>query len=381
MKCPLLYTGASIEVLDSRVRPCCHFDTQKNLNIATLDTVNSFGEAQLNDDLNTAKEQIVSENITACKHCWAIENNTSKASRRQWSKTFCNGTGGLEYLQVMLDTTCNLQCRSCGPKESSKWNANKSLLETLYNITNEDQYKVKQLDNKSHWQKLKTFLLNTDLSNLKLVEVVGGEPFYSKNINEFFTILESKVRLNACTLKLVTNTTIFPNKQIQDIFSKFKKVDISLSVDGYGKLNETIRPGVSWEQIDSVVRQWHDLSNKTKNITLVNGVTVSIYNVNKIQEVVDYFESLDIAVTFTYLFGPEHLCIENLPLHFRNKIRVKMKDKREQKQFYSIIKSNRIPNKFTSEKFFAFTEAIDKDCGFSFQEVNKEIYDIIKQIS
>lgn len=381
MKCPLLFTGASIEVLDMRIRPCCHFDTQKDLDIARLDTANSFEAAQNNRDLKKSQVDIENNKIIACKHCWAVEKNTAKASRRQWANTFCTGEGGLEYLQVMLDTTCNLQCRSCGPKESSKWNSNKSLLKTLYNITQENQYTSKVLDNRSYWQKLKNFLINTDLRNIKLIEIVGGEPFYSKNMLEFLQILNNQTDLDKCTLKIVTNTTIFPSNKVQDILMKFGKIDVSLSIDGYGKLNETIRPGVSWKQIDFVIKEWLKFSETHKNVNLVNGVTVSIYNVNKLQEIIDYFENINIPVTFTYLFGPEHLCIENLPLSFRKKIKIKMKDKREEQQLYSILKSRRIPNKFTPEKFFAFTEAIDKDCGLAFKDVNQEIYDIIKNLS
>jgi hypothetical protein len=206
---------------------------------------------------------------------------------------------------LLLESICNFSCYVCGSGNSTQWASIvkpfKKDLEDA-NLTEErthveQWYNPDHLNlNKNYSKKIKEILYNTDMSSVRFVTLVGGEPLYGKMFFWFLELLDSRVDLSNVTLSFNTNVSIFPDEKILNILRKFKEVRVSLSLDGVGSLQPTTRPGVSWEETNSNVDKWVAFRNTTSidgsghkfdnlveySILLFIGTTLSVLNVNKI---------------------------------------------------------------------------------------------------
>ena len=101
--CKLQSTGITVDGADSRVKPCCHFDPDKTLDIPDISEIENF-EQVLNSKLNKRiKKQTSREKIPQCETCWNREKNKT-LSRREWFNRKITGNGNkIEHLQVALD--------------------------------------------------------------------------------------------------------------------------------------------------------------------------------------------------------------------------------------------------------------------------------------
>jgi len=201
---------------------------------------------------------------------------------------------------LLLESICNFTCYICGSANSTQWASavepytrqlkDANLVESSSNDNHIDAwYNNKHLSlNKSYSERIREVLLNSDLSQVRDVRLVGGEPLYGKMFAWFMDLLSKRADLSEITLTFNTNISIFPSKDVLEILCKFKQVNIILSLDGIGKLQETIRPGVSWDTTDSNVKKWVELRNLTRNIDLQVNITLSILNVNKLDSILNY---------------------------------------------------------------------------------------------
>ena len=139
----------------------------------------------------------------------------------------------------MLDNTCNLMCYICGTQNSSKWAAT---VPTLTGIEKFKESKGKEswynpdhlAAGKLHSKQLKKVLMNSDLSGVRYLDIVGGEPMYTKMFLWLMTYLNSQVDLKKVDLAFNTNGSIFPTEVILNIFKKFNSVQVKLSLDAVG---------------------------------------------------------------------------------------------------------------------------------------------------
>jgi len=377
--CKLQSTGITIDSAASLVKPCCHFDPHQTLDIPDISEIDNFEQVLTSSLTRWIKKQTKRGNIPQCNTCWDREKSNLQ-SRRLWYNTKIDGTGDkVENLQIALDYTCNLMCRICAPKHSSKWNSAKETVKELREITGQPVYQTNPIK-QNYSQNLKRVIENSDLSNLKTVELIGGEPFYSKNFNWIIETLYEKADPKKLEFSTVTNCTIMPQKDIIAKMVKFKWVNIKASIDGLGPLAESTRYGVDWQTIDNNIKEWAKLHKRANwgKVEIRANPTVSILNVNKLQEICDYFDKFDIRVAPHALRGPEWLCLEQLPLHVREKWKVNYWHPYQNKQFYNIVTSERkVKNKL--DQFLQSTHVLDNHYGSSFKECNPEIYELAER--
>jgi len=380
--CKLQSTGITVDSADSRVKPCCHFDPSKTLDIPDVSEIENF-EQILNSKLTKRiKKQTARTHIPQCDTCWDRERNKT-LSRREWFNGKITGDSNkVEHLQVALDFTCNLMCRICAPKHSSKWNSARGVIDELRSITGQPVYTsnpVKQ----NYSENLKRVIQNSDLTQLKSVEIIGGEPFYSKHFDWFIETICEKSTPKNIELHCVTNGTIFPSKHILDKLLRFKWLNIRLSIDGTGPLAESTRYGVDWNTIDENINMWAKLHKKanTGQLEVRANPTISILNVNKCQEIIDYFDDWkDMRVSPHALRGPDWLCLEQIPMEIRKKWVPNYWHPEQGKQFKNIVLSDRkVKNKL--DQFFQSTYVLDNHYGKCFKDANPEMYETIERIA
>jgi organic radical activating enzyme len=366
------------------VTPCCdHIPPQ--VQAIKLTDIQSFNEVlthptsvKLRDDLNAG------EKIKNCSACWNLETAGLKSRRMFANEDQQYKSTVLEELEIALDFTCNMMCRICGPYHSSKWSGAPSVLDQLHqlDIQSKDRsikFNVSSSDYQTNFYKV---LNNSDFTNLKTINIVGGEPFYSKNFEPLIDKLSSEVDLENLDFTISTNASIFPSDKIIEKLSKMKKLNIRMSIDAIGDLASVIRYGVDWKVVEQNVIKWRDLRNSNRSkVDLKIHCTLSLLNINALQELTNFCDLHDIHFSCVALKFPEHLSIYQLPLDVRQKWNVI--DVGPSKQKYTFLKKileADMSEKNRLSKFLSTCSILDNYQGNSFKDVNPEIYQLAEEL-
>jgi uncharacterized Fe-S cluster-containing radical SAM superfamily protein len=174
------------------------------------------------------------------------------------------------YYEIRANNKCNLACRMCNPEDSSKV---KKLHEYLEWIPRNTQS-----------QKNSQGFDIVDLDLVHKLYVSGGEPTIMTELYEF---LEKCITLNRLDFEILINTngTKLTNR-FRSLIKHFKNLQFVLSLDGYGELNDFIRPPSQWSK---VIDNWKYLISQGHKVSV--NTTVSIYNINKLDELFNYIDS------------------------------------------------------------------------------------------
>jgi hypothetical protein len=197
-----------------------------------------------------------------CSHCKKIEDSGGTSDRQKsidipnmYSSVLDKDPTTLKLdptqVEVYFSNACNLGCLYCPASVSSTNNAENKKF---------GEFKSNGIHLKFHEPHLKDLLpsfwqwFSTGFPKLKRLQVLGGEPFYQK---EFLTLLEyidNHPNPN-CELNVVTN--LMCSEEKLDFFiakfkklildKKIKKVDITCSIDCWGKEQEFVRWGINLE--------------------------------------------------------------------------------------------------------------------------------------
>lgn len=305
--CPLPFHHIAIRP-NGRVYPCCYFrheDTPEEFNL-------SYKNVFYHPFLVSVRDKIKKgEQVSGCKQCYQNEKLTGKSMRKQFLEGYEKNVGvpftipetpEIRYIDLAFSNVCNNKCRMCGPDLSTNWYSDSKELGFPIPkgiISNEDPTK------------------NIDLSKLDYLKLIGGEPMLEQD--KFMAVLE-KCNLPELRLFVATNVTVKPKLELMKLLRKCKEVKIACSIDAYGNLNDFLRKGSKWEEVEKNLR-WY--SNNFGNV-LVHSI-VSIYNINKFHELYEYVKEEYHNVTIQYMTvdGPNWIRPCNLPVDVKDRI---MKD-------------------------------------------------------
>ena len=158
-------------------------------------------------------------------------------------------------LEVYIDNTCNLRCVYCVPSLSSRidtelkkfgrFEKNGLVLESTFEKSQQFDYIQLKFWN---W-------LRTNVHTLKRLHLLGGEPFYQQQFNQFIEFFNT----TPCTkleLNIVTNLMISKDKLVAHIETfkkllasrKLGRLDITVSIDCWGPQQEYVRNGLDLKQ-------------------------------------------------------------------------------------------------------------------------------------
>jgi sulfatase maturation enzyme AslB (radical SAM superfamily) len=200
--------------------------------------------------------------------------------------------------------------------------------------------------------------------------MIGGEPLMEQE--KFIEILK-KCNLPGMNILITTNATVRPNAELMELLSKCKKVRWNLSIDAYGPLNNFLRKGSRWENVESNLHWFAE--NFPKNIN-VNGV-VSIYNINNFFELSDYVASHYswCRTAFNIIDGSDWMHPRNLPEQVKATVIEKIKN-------HPHVTVNRAIDAIQQQG--DFTEFLSMDKKLSdirnedWSDLNSELYELVK---
>jgi hypothetical protein len=356
---------------EGHVKPCCYF---KNLGphwkYWQLDS-NIYNINSLDDIVDSYEwNNFVSPN-PHCEYCIIEEASNIPSLRQYWNETISSDTNKLQHLELALDFTCNMMCRMCGPRQSSKWNSSpvlKNMKEEVGVAEADADIYIKTKGSKEYTKNVKRILSNSDLSDLKEVKLVGGEPLYSKNLPWFINLLKKQEHWKDIKIIIITNGSILPSK---DLFEGFNCVEIDVSIDSIGNLATVTRMKVPWETIDTNIREMIKLYEVHIH------TTVSLLNCNQMQPLINYRHNLNISPidhTFSMLHGPKHLLLDLIPKEHRDKWIT------THPRVNHMLEMEHHENPHEAYRFLKAIEILDAESEISYRDVNPEIVEIMEEL-
>ena len=305
--CPLPFMHLNIGPR-STVTPCCHFDeqvddTQEDIRYMNVKDVNRSKKWY-----KLQKDLIMGKKPAGCHKCYTDEDNGIKSQRQvainMWGDDVT--IPGIKSLELKLGAKCNLACRTCSSDSSNKWLKEESLM--WFGRINKDWIKEKQ--SRSYWASDEDFWKDMyEIShNLERVTFTGGEPML---IDEHFRYLKwlAKNNINS-EIDYITNGTV-PLARVQNVFDKFDKISMSLSIDAVGKLSDYIRTGSEWDNLYRNIKDYTAYFKENGHHIDISS-TVSVLNVHKIGQMAKLAASLDIKWSLNFLRYPLWMAIQNL---------------------------------------------------------------------
>ena len=192
------------------------------------------------------------------------------------------------YLDYRPSNLCNLKCRMCGYKNSSMI-AKEQGIELEISVPAKD-YK------------------NLDMSKLKGVMVVGGEPSIQQDLYDFLDYCCELGLNNTLDLSFTTNGTN-TNKKWMDRLSKWKKLKVEISLDGIGSTMEYIRHGASWSAIEKNCAVYEEVLGKDK---IEYSIVATVYNIPNVEDWAPWFLNKN-NVTIWPVEGIPHQTLDAIP--------------------------------------------------------------------
>ncbi len=362
--CPLPWHHIAIRP-NGRVYPCCYFrheDTPEEFNLSHNDV---FNHPFLDSVRNAIR---YNKKVDGCKQCYHNEKFTGKSMRLETLENFQKindknfeipENPNLTYVDIAFSNVCNNRCRMCNPELSTNWYADAKALGIPINkgvIENSDPFK------------------NIDVSNLNFIKFIGGEPMLEQ---EKFINLLKRCNLPALSLFVATNVTTKPNVELMKLFRQCKQIKVACSIDAYGKLNDFLRKGSVWEEIDRNLR-WY--ANNFE-VVMVHSV-ISIYNINKIHELYEHVTEQYPNVNFQFVMvdGPDWIRPCNLPTEVKDAVMKQIYQIQHQDiidLFPIIYDSLTRPGSFA--KFKEMDDKLNLLRNEHWKEYNPELYEMLKE--
>jgi len=179
----------------------------------------------------------------------------------------------MKWLETGLSNLCNMACVMCNGGSSSiifgAFNPGKSVPKGF----------IESLDN-----------INEDLSALRLLTLLGGEPMIEKKHDKLLEMIIGKNK-NPKNLEIDyhTNGSMFPSRRVIEQWKKVRSVRIVFSMDSVGKHVKIQRPGnYEWQDIDNTVDKYIQLAENGVNIIFSVNVLLTALNIGCITETCDW---------------------------------------------------------------------------------------------
>ena len=193
----------------------------------------------------------------------------------------------LQYLDLRLGHTCNLKCIMCSPHDSSKWVNEHKKVFPLFNselIKKQMNWDRKSFDN--FWHENPEFWreIYDQIPNIKQLYFAGGEPLMIREHKTFLLEIINRGYADKISLRYNTNGLLV-DQDIIDVWSKFRKVKVGLSLDGMESRGHYIRYPLNWNTIEKSLIM---LDNAPDNIVTNIAFAVQILNIKHVPEFIKW---------------------------------------------------------------------------------------------
>ena len=292
MFCPRLNHNVRLSQKGT-LQVCGHMSVQPTENFSSLD------DLQNSSWLTNIKKQFKKNKWpNECIRCKEIED-IGETSVRQHSinahKKYVLENNEYIFVTGLIDNVCNAACITCSAKSSTLIG---KLSNNLFLVNNRKLFNTIPID------------------QILVFEITGGEPSVSKSYKEILSLLTEKtkyVRVNTNGKKFIP--------EIERLLQAGIDVTVTLSIDGVGSVFDYMRWPIKWKEFNTTVNKYKELEQKYSNLKLDFWVTVSALNVNDIDNIKKYADTVNIPMSYALLHEP--LC---LSIRYKNRFTFKISD-------------------------------------------------------
>lgn len=224
-------------------------------------------------------------------------------------------TEEIQGLFFNVGDTCQLRCIDCSPSysrsirkdyENLGWTVNikarREIRSTdlLHNQTKHDYYL---------WQRVREVG-----QNVRWIRVSGGEPTLSKGLLDFLNWSNKQGYAKNSVLFITTNVANVKQEFINAL-KPFQQVQLSMSVDGVGAVDEYLRYPTNWNKKESIIDQ---LLEQFPQSSIHS--TIYSLNVGDFINLVKWVETKPTRQTIQTLVYPDELSVRHLPYAYKQEI-------------------------------------------------------------
>jgi organic radical activating enzyme len=390
--CVMPWVGMHVDSMGG-LHPCCRSlrdkDSLENNNGEKFNLVNDkITDFSISSSVLKLKKDLIEGNKPSiCNNCWYDEKIGKKSFRKS-----CNEMHSTTYNQILTSNTdtisaiqnldlqvgnrCNQKCRMCDPYSSS------GLAKDQQEINNysKDDIKFFCSGESFSWPQKDIVwdTLKENSSKIEYIKLWGGEAFLEKKTIDFLEYLIEN-NLNS-GIELLINTNGHAIKEdYLNLFNKFRKTNLLVSIDGKGIVNEYIRFPSNWIKTVEEIDRFTKWSKETPNCNVkmsFNSVfqLLNLFNITELIEFLfDKFFELNYKpeIHVNFLSQPYYLSAQVAPAH------IKVKAIEMYKNFLdnnAVLKENDALTQNISSYINFINEKDDSESFRKFLEVNG-IYD------
>jgi MoaA/NifB/PqqE/SkfB family radical SAM enzyme len=368
--CLAPWAHATVTV-DTKLSPCCVSQTKSK---SEYSDYKSWWHSQHMQDLRSDLANGVRN--SNCNQCWQSEDLGKQSLRQGYNTLFKSyvdfaqikaSLKNKNFQEINYPTTweidignsCNLKCIMCDPRLSDKIQE-----EVLSNKLKFSQFPklIQQSEGITHtnWVNSESGqnFLSDIKKNLKWIKIQGGEALSVKGVRDLIENLDSQ----EVTLSLTTNGTVL-DQRLLTALSKFKRVEISISVEAIGQANDVIRYGSQWETIEKNINSLMSCQNVDLQLNHVLQNTSTIFLPN----VIEFAEQQGLHLSVLPLYHPAYLSLSSIPSrHLDNLINVveqmEIKNVRNKpiKQYLTNVRDRTVYNQDLHHQFCQYVSTLDQ---------------------
>lgn len=246
------------------------------------------------------------------------ERKTPAGVVRESSKNGFRAT--LETVDILLGSACNLKCRMCdaglssaieNDRVHSKW------APPMSSMHGHPREGSSWAERKKRW----TDDLLRDPKRLRNVTLIGGETLILKETKEIMEVLIDAGAAERTILTLATNATTVSEGWCE-LAARFKSLSLTVSIEGYGVVNDYIRYPARWADVEAGLRRLQRLPNASVAVN----TTVQAYNMLDLAELARFCETAGVLFHPNALEWPAHLSSFIMPAPIRRGAARRLRD-------------------------------------------------------
>tara|TARA_B100000035_G_C21029012_1_gene567478 strand:+ start:311 stop:1552 length:1242 start_codon:yes stop_codon:yes gene_type:complete len=278
--------------------PCCE---------AQEEPLNNPGETAIeswnNDNYKELRQALAEgERHPRCEVCWHNEDAGIVSNRQQWEydnwedfadKIAVNSDYSVNnppyWIELKVSNFCNLKCIMCSTHSSYKRVADLDII-TKYTT---DGYETRLLRPTTLFESLNKWPELWD--TVHTLQFTGGEPIINQEHYDLLAGIPDSVKANI-KLRYASNLSYikFKKYDLVEIWSKFKHVNIKVSMDGIDDVYNYIRQDGDWD----TVYENMCILNDIPTIDVAAGITVQAHNIFQMPEFYDFWRASNVNLAF-----------------------------------------------------------------------------------
>ena len=211
---------------------------------------------------------------------------------------------------LSIGNECNYACKMCGP-----WASSKLAVEWIQNKTYSGPAKLNWTEDDLAWNHVTDYICSTE--DLKFVHIIGGEPLLNPKFNKLIDKLLAAGRTDIY-LGFTTNGSIVDIPLIEKL-NVFRHVDIGISIECMGILNDYIRKGTCTIEVLNNIDLYLKYKKESHVYITVRPVP-SALSVHTLDDLYHWCIDRKVDVMTNILTQPEHLRINQLTKEIKDRL-------------------------------------------------------------